>query len=364
MRVHSSYLTIAFENHSAIVEFTVAALRQIDFDIIAYRGESGALVAPAVAYILKKKLVCVRKNPRTSHSSHDVEGWQGEAKYVIIDDLVNTCHTVREILEQIRKTDDRMKCVGLYLYRDDGTTFASSSAKSELEKLGVRVIRGPLDPALDDYAYNKFREELALERIAATSKKCHLVPIDTQIKPFDSQIKFVIPRDDKDDAVRAALQGMDFSKLDRRLGKQINFAKAYGATTLSITKALYDRYVLPVNLCLRANIWYSRGWITRENVEALAALPPETQLKLCNELWQAILQQNKTNGSPESWAADDLDSMLKSALTTVEPTPIPSYWKHPIIGKESSPNATQRSVPHDVLKAISYVEKQSSPTSG
>jgi len=46
----------------------------IEFDAIAFRGNSGALLASPLATLLKKHLILVRKNTADSHSYTTVEG--------------------------------------------------------------------------------------------------------------------------------------------------------------------------------------------------------------------------------------------------------------------------------------------------
>jgi phosphoribosylpyrophosphate synthetase len=77
------------------------------FGSIAFRGMSGACVAPTVALRLNKNLMMVRKktDPKKpfnndSHSIHMVEG-NLKKDYIIIDDFMESGKTIREIKKQI-----------------------------------------------------------------------------------------------------------------------------------------------------------------------------------------------------------------------------------------------------------------------
>ncbi len=74
--------------------------RQLDFDTIAFRGVSGGLVAPAVAYELGKEVLIVRKET-THHSSFMVEGNMTARKIFIIDDFLCSGKTALSIIDNI-----------------------------------------------------------------------------------------------------------------------------------------------------------------------------------------------------------------------------------------------------------------------
>lgn len=94
-----------------------------NFDAIAFCGISGALVAPAVAAMLDKELIVVRKRQDSSHSQEIVEGPYTTKKYVIIDDLVESGKTARIMIENIHyRLSEDAKCVALCLYnQSDGS---------------------------------------------------------------------------------------------------------------------------------------------------------------------------------------------------------------------------------------------------
>jgi hypoxanthine phosphoribosyltransferase len=103
----------------------VAILRHKQFDAIAIRGNSGAIIGGAIATALNKPIILVRKDKwkeESHHSMMHVEGplnWSPLARYVIVDDFVSSGATFRKIQDAIA---GRAECVGAYLYRDEEFT--------------------------------------------------------------------------------------------------------------------------------------------------------------------------------------------------------------------------------------------------
>ena len=88
--------------------------RKLKFDAIAFRGLSGAVVAPMVALALKKTLIAVRKS-----NSHGIKvcGDLGAQSYLIIDDFISSGVTIRKIVTGIdRASLNEPTCVGVVLY--------------------------------------------------------------------------------------------------------------------------------------------------------------------------------------------------------------------------------------------------------
>jgi orotate phosphoribosyltransferase-like protein len=101
---------------SQIVKDAVKALKGVDFDTIAFRGISGALVAPIVAHKLKKEIALVRKPEEKTHSYCKYEGHLSIERYVIIDDLVCSGETIAATVLKVRSLVPGAKFVGVYLY--------------------------------------------------------------------------------------------------------------------------------------------------------------------------------------------------------------------------------------------------------
>lgn len=101
------------------ITLAVKSIRNLTFKSIAFRGVSGALVAPIVAVRLKKGLIVVRRGKAGQHSTYMVEGHRliGPQKYIIIDDFPSTGYTIKKILKEINENHNRSaKCVGVYFY--------------------------------------------------------------------------------------------------------------------------------------------------------------------------------------------------------------------------------------------------------
>jgi len=95
---HSDYL-YKFLNPSRLsfyIALAVQALEGWEFDTIAFRGMSGALIAPSVAIAMKKQLIMVRKT-MSCHSDSLVEGYKEAKRYVILDDFTSS-HTTRDTI--------------------------------------------------------------------------------------------------------------------------------------------------------------------------------------------------------------------------------------------------------------------------
>lgn len=100
------------------VDRVIAALREqaIEFDAFACRGLSGLLIAPIVAMEMHKTLLVIRKDEKpTPHSDRKVEGDIGARKYVIVDDLISSGNTVKDIIRLIREVS-QAECVGIVRY--------------------------------------------------------------------------------------------------------------------------------------------------------------------------------------------------------------------------------------------------------
>lgn len=94
------------------VEDVIRILRPLDFDAIAFRGLSGALIAPTVAMLMGKTLLAVRKPEEQRHSYRMVEGDYAARRYVIIDDMVSSGDTLRAIWSEINRVMPHAECIG------------------------------------------------------------------------------------------------------------------------------------------------------------------------------------------------------------------------------------------------------------
>lgn len=111
------YDYISTSGYDRTVKSIVENLKGVKFDAIVVTGVSGLLFGPTVAYKLGKKLVIVRKQNDSSHSSERIEGeFSYGDKFVILDDLVESASTVLKILEAVDSSRLNTMFVGIYLY--------------------------------------------------------------------------------------------------------------------------------------------------------------------------------------------------------------------------------------------------------
>lgn len=96
-----------------------------EFDSIAFRGLSGALLAPALAIGLEKSLIAVRKN-ESRHSGLKVEGDQAARSYIIVDDFVSTGETVREIERLVYGFAHRSVLLKVFCYLSESDRYIES----------------------------------------------------------------------------------------------------------------------------------------------------------------------------------------------------------------------------------------------
>jgi len=107
-----------FEDMHQVVDEICVALADVEFDTIAHRGVSGALIAPVVAYKMRKEQIIVRKNKGAGCASGRwVEGHKHARKYIVIDDLVSSGSTfIQTVFGVTAFTDNRAKFQCLVLY--------------------------------------------------------------------------------------------------------------------------------------------------------------------------------------------------------------------------------------------------------
>jgi hypothetical protein len=98
------------------IAVSVKFLKTKDFDAIAFRGLSGGLFAPILAFKMKKTLLAVRKG-EGSHSDQMVEGDFAAKRYIIVDDFIAGGSTVYNIMKEIHdELHGKAECVGFFGY--------------------------------------------------------------------------------------------------------------------------------------------------------------------------------------------------------------------------------------------------------
>lgn len=101
-------------------------LSKVDFwyDAIACCGTSGMLVVPQIAELLKKNIIVIRKN-LDCYSDFIIEG-PSTKQYIIIDDLICSGKTVKNIIKAIKTETPRSKCMGIYSYMKDECAYSNA----------------------------------------------------------------------------------------------------------------------------------------------------------------------------------------------------------------------------------------------
>lgn len=105
---------------TSLRELIIKAARQLrpylhEFEAIAVRGHSGHLVGPAVAALLGKDVISVRKRVEVSHSCCKVEGAVVDS-YLILDDFMSSGDTVKDIIKNVKEWHPPSRLVGIYVY--------------------------------------------------------------------------------------------------------------------------------------------------------------------------------------------------------------------------------------------------------
>ena len=122
--VKSDYLGDVFKNKKKVASFLTQAtklVKQYNFEAFAFRGMSGALIAPLLAYKANKTMIMVRK-PKPyndqcyDHSRQRVEGDSAAKRYIIIDDIRCTGRTIQDIIERVSEFAPRARCLGMIMY--------------------------------------------------------------------------------------------------------------------------------------------------------------------------------------------------------------------------------------------------------
>jgi len=135
------YLELCHKFLPQVVEGTCRDLEGTAFEAIAFRGISGAMVAPAVAYKLGKQLMCIRKTSDQAHTTYIAEGPLTESRYVIIDDQISSGATVLAIRDAIQsELNPAHKCVGIYLYNRPPSYFECWDAAKPLVFADIPIL--------------------------------------------------------------------------------------------------------------------------------------------------------------------------------------------------------------------------------
>ena len=96
-----------------VINQSRARLTNVEFDTVAFRGNSGVLLGPPIASKLNKQMLLCRKSTESSHSDAIVEGFMCCKRYIIVDDFISSGNTVCEIIKAIKLVYPKAKCIGV-----------------------------------------------------------------------------------------------------------------------------------------------------------------------------------------------------------------------------------------------------------
>lgn len=92
---------------------------EADFQAFLFIGNSGALLAPALAAHFNKQLILVRKENDNSHSSRLIEGVSVACDYMFVDDLISSGATLRYVMQQMHQHRPGARLRAVYTYNAD-----------------------------------------------------------------------------------------------------------------------------------------------------------------------------------------------------------------------------------------------------
>lgn len=103
-KIKASHISFAIDVHNLrfSIDGAVEVLKHYEFDAIAFRGMSGALIGPSIAMRLNKSMILIRKDNDNSHSNMSAEGDPTARTYIIVDDFQSSGSTAKEVFKGVR----------------------------------------------------------------------------------------------------------------------------------------------------------------------------------------------------------------------------------------------------------------------
>ena len=143
--IHTGYTKyIDIDVMRELVPYAVEILKTFDFDALAFRGVSGAIIAPVLALELRKSIIVVRKTAEKSHMwGQTVQGDNNARRYIIVDDFIDSGATVQTISKKIREWQPHATCLGV-LEMHSLDYMATRGAPFELSR--VPCLKEPDEP--------------------------------------------------------------------------------------------------------------------------------------------------------------------------------------------------------------------------
>lgn len=101
-----------------VIERSVVALQDYEFDTLAFQGASGIGISMILAHLLHKEVIMVRKQgePRHAYARYKVEGFLKAKRYFIIDDLIASGATIAQVIRGVRSIVPSAELAGVLLY--------------------------------------------------------------------------------------------------------------------------------------------------------------------------------------------------------------------------------------------------------
>lgn len=122
------YFDDAISHLPKVIDRAKADLRGVDFDTIVGTGFSGGIVIPALALVMDKQFLLIRKDGDNSHHRGSLVGQLGE-RWIFVDDFISTGRTRMRVIEKVAEAVSASMTpttmVGQYMYQDPfgGTRF-------------------------------------------------------------------------------------------------------------------------------------------------------------------------------------------------------------------------------------------------
>ena len=117
VKFRTYYMDSAVFELPVVLDKANAALPEVEFDTIVGTGFSGSIVIPALALIMNKRFVLIRKESDDSHHGGGLlVGDLGE-RWIFVDDFILSGRTRERVMLRVSQAaGPRARMVGQYLY--------------------------------------------------------------------------------------------------------------------------------------------------------------------------------------------------------------------------------------------------------
>lgn len=147
--IKSSYLKFVYDQnlYSKVIDEMMNLILDlgIDFDAIAFTGQSGSALAYPLSLKLNKPLINIRKKETKSHYSDVIEGFIGFSNYIIVDDVINDGETINYIVSNLNLLEQNPKCKGIFLFKDYYHTYFNSEYNIPVYSLMYRYTENNIE---------------------------------------------------------------------------------------------------------------------------------------------------------------------------------------------------------------------------